>query len=334
MITNENGEFSGTLKEFNNYKIESGLPTDPGGIAAISFPEISESGASLSARSPITIDMERNVEPYGDVCRVLQDNEEMVFFGYNNKTRSIPGLPDGVPIEVPLDYGALNQILSPVGNPIPVAPVTLFAPGMLGYALPLAAFRTTEDTYLGSWKCLGGRAVINGLPEICTDRGDDDEGGGGGGGEGGGGGGGGEGGGAPGEGGGACKITDEKVMDQIWRYANRTVVAQIELANNSFVGKRWTPNPSNRLFITKRGAIVLAALRKAVVPYYNTYTCQVVAAGCRTIKIDKAKIRVIFSGLYTKVPKGLESLGKDKVKRKKYLEALLKKLPAEVTSCN
>ncbi len=325
MITNERGEFSGTLKERNNYKIESGLPTDPGGIAAISFPEISESGASLSARSPITIDMEINLEPYGDVCRVLQDNEEMVFFGYNNKTRSIPGLPDGVPIEVPLDYGALNQILSPVGNPIPVAPVTLFAPGMLGYALPLAAFRTTEDTYLGIWKCLGRRADINGLPEVCTNRGDDDEGGGGGGGEGGGG----EG---EGEGNGACKITDEKVMDQIWHYASRTVFYQIKLAN-SLAGKRWTPNPLIRLVITKRGAKVLAALRAAILPYYNTYTCQVVAAACRTIKIDKDKIRVIFSGLYTKVPKGLEPLGNDKVKRKKYIDALLKKLPAEVTSC-
>jgi len=332
MITNERGEFSGTLKERNNYKIESGLPTDPGGIAAISFPEISESGASLSARSPITIDMERNIDIDGDVCRVLQGNVEMVFFPYENTTRSIPGMPDGVPIEIPLDYGALNQIFSPVGNPNPApAPDDLFYIGKQGFARQLEAFRTTEDTYLGSWKLLGRSVDINGLPEICTDRGDDDEGGGGGG-EGGGGGGGGEGGGGPGEGGGACKITDEKVMDQIWRYANRTVVAQIELAN-SLAGKRWTPNPRNRLFITKRGAMVLAALRKAIVPYYNTYTCQVVAAACRTIKIDKDKIRVIFSGLYTKVPKGLEPLGNDKVKRKKYIEALLKKLPAEVTSC-
>ena len=250
----------------------------------------------------ITLNIETNGD-IGDVCLVLQNNQEMVFFGYNNTTSSIPGLPDGAPIEVPLS--ALNQIYSPVGNPIPVAPVTLFAPGMLGYALPLAAFRTTEDTYSGIWKFLGLEAIINGLPKICPDRGDAEP----------------------------CRINNVTVLNKIWRYASRTVADQIELAN-SLAGKRWTPNPSNRLVITKRGAIVLAALRAAIAPLYDTYTCEVVAAGCRTIKIDKDKIRVIFSGLYTKVPKGLESLGNDKAKRKKYIDALLKKLPTEVTSCH
>ena len=52
-------------------------------------------------------------------------------------------MPDGVPIEVPLDYSALNQIFSPIGNPNPApAPETLFAIGKLGYARDLAAFET------------------------------------------------------------------------------------------------------------------------------------------------------------------------------------------------
>ena len=311
MITNEKGEFSGTLKELNNYEIKSGLPTDPGGIAAISFSNIFESGASLSARSPFTIDMNRNITlnietngDIGDVCLVLQNNQEMVFFGYNNTTSSIPGLPDGAPIDVPLS--ALNQIYSPVGNPIPApAPDTLFAIGNQGFTRKLLAFATSTGTYAGIWKFLGLQAIINGRPKICPDQGDAQP----------------------------CTINHVTVLNKIWRYASRTVADQIELAN-SLAGKRWTPNPSNRLVITKRGAIVLAALRAAIAPLYDTYTCEVVAAGCRTIKIDKDKIRVIFSGLYTKVPKGLESLGNDKAKRKKYIDALLKKLPTEVTSCH
>ena len=309
MITNEKGEFSGTLKGHNNYEIKSGLPTDPGGIAAISFSNIFESGASLSARSPFTIDMNRNITlnietngDIGDVCLVLQNNQEMVFFRYNNTTSSIPGLPDGVPIDVPLS--ALNQIYSPVGNPIPApAPDTLFAIGNQGFTRKLLAFATSTGTYAGIWKFLGLQAIINGRPKICPDQGDAQP----------------------------CTINHVTVLNKIWRYANRTVIAQIELAN-SLAGKGWTPNPSNRLVITNRGANVLEALRAATGPYY-TYTCEVVAAGCRTIKVDKNKIRAIFSGLYTKVPKGLEPLGNDKVKRKKYIDALLKKLPTEVTSC-
>ena len=306
VTTDENGEFVVTLQENGNYEIKSGLPTDPGGIAAISFSNIFESGASLSARSPITIDMQRNVHIDGPVCRVLQDGIEKAFFPYENTTSSIPGMLDGVPIEVSLDYSALNQIFSPINNPNTApAPETLFAIGKQGFARDLAAFETTAGTLAGTWNFLGQQVVIEGLPEICKDRGNGE----------------------------FCTPTDEKVLAEIWRYTSRVVIAQINLAN-SLAGKTWKPNPSNRLFITRRAAKVLAALRAAVAPYYNTYSCEVVTAPCRSINIDKKKIRVIFSGLYTKVPKGLESLNSDKAAHKKRLEALLKKIPKNVTSCD
>ena len=306
VTANENGAFVVTLQENGNYEIKSGLPTDPGGVAAISFiNNIFESGTSLHARSPITIEMQRNVHIDGPVCLVFQDGKQKAFFPYENTTSSIPGMPDGVPIEVPLDYSALNQIFSPVGNPNPApAPETLFAIDKQGFARDLAAFETTTGTHAGTWNFLGQQVVIEGLPPICEDRGDGE----------------------------SCSPTDEKVFDEIWRFTSRVVIAQINLAN-SLAGKIWKPNPANRLFTPTRGARVLAAIRKAVVPYYNTYSCEVVAAECSTIKIDKAKIRVIFSGLYTRVPKGLESLGYDKEKRKKRLEDLLSKLPKMVTAC-
>ena len=306
VTTNENGAFVVTLQENGNYEIKSGLPTDPGGVAAISFiNNIFESGTSLHARSPITIEMQRNVHIDGPVCLVFQDGKQKAFFPYENTTSSIPGMLDGVPIEVPLDYSALNQIFSPIGNPIPApAPETLFAIGKQGFARDLAAFETTTGTHAGTWNFLGERVGFVGLPEICKDRGDGE----------------------------SCTPTDEKVFDEIWRLTSRVVIAQINLAN-SLANKTWKPNPPNRLLITNRGAKVLAALRAVFAPYYNTYSCEVVAAECRTIKIDKAKFRVIFSALYTKVPKGLESLGYDKEKRKKRLEELLSKLPKMVTAC-
>ena len=310
VTADENGEFVVTLQENGNYEIQSGLPTDPGGVAAISFiNNIFESGASLHAQSPLEIAMQRNVHIDGPVCRILQDGIQKAFFPYENTTSSIPGMPDGVPIEVPLDYSALNQMFSPVGNPNPApAPETLFAIGKLGFARDLAAFKTDTGTdtgtYAGTWNFLGEQVGFEGLPPICEDRGDGE----------------------------SCSPTDEKVFDEIWRFTSRVVIAQINLAN-SLAGKTWKPNPANRLFTPTRGAMVLAAIRKAVVPYYNTYSCEVVAAECSTIKIDKAKIRVIFSGLYTKVPKGLESLGYDKERRKKRLEELLRKLPKSVTVC-
>ena len=308
VTADKNGEIVVTLQENGNYEIQSGLPIDPGGVAAISFiNNIFESGANLQAQSPLEIAMQRNVHIDGPVCRILQDGIEKAFFPYENTTSSIPGMPDGVPIEVPLDYSALNQIFSPIGNPNPApAPETLFAIGKLGFARDLAAFETATGTYAGTWNFLGEQVGFEGLPEVCENRGDGE----------------------------SCSPTDEKVFAKIWEFTSRVVIAQIKLAN-SLAGKTWKPNPTNRLLIPTRGARVLAAIRKAVVPYYDTYSCEVVAAECSTIKTDKAKakIRVIFSGLYTKVPKGLESLRYDKKRRTKRLDELLRKLPKSVTVC-
>ena len=306
VTTDELGAFAVILKENNEYKISSGLPANLGGVAAISFTDILESGASLAERSPVIIPGKRNVRPDGPVCLVLQNNQQMVFFGYNNTTSSIPGLPEGGIIEVPLIYNKLNQIFSPIDNPNPApAPETRFAIGKNGFTRPFSAFATGTGTYAGTWDFLGEQAIIDGALEICADRGDSEP----------------------------CTLNNEIVLDEIWSYTKETFLAQIELSN-SLAGKRWFPNPSRRHVILKRGVYVLAALRAAIAPLYDTYTCEVVAAGCRTFKINKDKIRVIFSGLYTKMPKGLESLGNDKVKRKKHIERLLKKLPTEVTSCD
>ena len=307
VTTDELGAFAVILKEKNEYKITSGLPANLGGVAAISFTDILESGASLAERSPVIIPMQRNVRLDGPVCRVLRnDAVELAFFPYENTTSSIPGLPEGVQIEVPLIYSKLNQIFSPIDNPNPApAPETRFAIGKNGFTRPFSAFATGTGTYAGTWDFLGEQAIIDGALEICADRGDSEP----------------------------CTLNNEIVLDEIWSYTKETFIAQIQLSN-SLAGKRWFPNPSRRHVILKRGVYVLAALRAAIAPLYDTYTCEVVAAGCRTFKINKDKIRVIFSGLYTKMPKGLESLGNDKVKRKKHIERLLKKLPTEVTSCD
>ena len=308
VTTDELGAFAVILKENNEYKITSGLPANLGGVAAISFTDILESGASLAERSPVIIPMQRNVRLDGPVCRVLRNDAiELAFFPYENTTSSIPGLPDGVQIELPLIYNKLNQIFSPIDNPNPApAPETLFAIGKQGFARELSAFATSTGTYAGTWNFLGEQAIIDGPLEICPDRGDSK----------------------------LCTPTDEKALNEIWIYTSRVIVNQITKASKLAANKTWRPDPDKRLFIINRGSAVLAALRQEISTYYNTHTCEVVAATCRTINVDKKKIRALFNRLYTRTPKGLESLASDEAARKKRLEALLKKIPKNVTSCD
>ena len=183
-------------------------------------------------------------------------------------------------------------------------PETLFAAGRQGFTRSLSAFETTNGTYAGVWEFLGQQATIDGLPEVCADRGDE----------------------------GACKPTDEVALNKIWRFVTRVVADQFVKAN-SLAGKTWKPIPEKRLFIVNRGSKTLATLRQALNKYYNSYTCEVVMASCRTIKVNKNKIRDIFSRLYGKVPRGLESLNNDQARRKLRLEKLLKDIPNEVSSC-
>ena len=308
VTTDELGAFAVILKEKNEYKITSGLPANLGGVAAISFTDILESGASLAERSPVIIPMQRNVRLDGPVCRVLRnDAVELAFFPYENTTSSIPGLPEGVQIEVPLIYSKLNQIFSPIDNPNPApAPETRFAIGKNGFTLPFSAFATDTGTYAGSWNFLGEQAIIDGPLEICADRGDSE----------------------------LCTPTDEIALNEITIYTNKVIVSQITKTNRIAASKPSKQNRANSLFITKRGSEVLAAITQQISTYSNTYTCQVVVASCRTIKVDKNKINALFNRLYTRTPRGLESLTSDKAARKKRLVALLKKIPQNVASCD
>ena len=308
VTTDELGAFAVILKEKNEYKITSGLPANLGGVAAISFTDILESGASLAERSPVIIPMQRNVRLDGPVCRVLRnDAVELAFFPYENTTSSIPGLPEGVQIEVPLIYSKLNQIFSPIDNPNPApAPETRFAIGKNGFTLPFSAFATSTGTYTGTWNFLGEQAIIDGPLEICADRG----------------------------GSGLCTPTDKSALNEITIYTNKVIVSQITKTNRIAASKPSKQNRANSRFITNRGSEVLAAITQQISTYYNTYTCEVVAASCRTIKVNKKKINALFNRLYTRTPRGLESLTSDKAARKKRLKALLKKIPQNVASCD
>ncbi len=307
VTTDELGAFAVILKENDEYKISSGLPANVGGVAAISFDDILESGASLAERSPVIIPSKRNVRP-GPVCRVLRNDAiELAFFPYENTTSSIPGLPDGVQIELPLIYSKLNQIFSPTDNPNPApVPETLFAIGKNGFARELSAFATSTGTYAGTWNILGEQAIIDGQLDICADSGDSE----------------------------LCTPTDEMALNEITIYTNKVIVSQINKTNRIAASKPSKQNRANSRFITKRGSEVLAAITQQISTYYNTYTCQVVAATCGTKKVNKNKIKTFFNRLYTRTPRGLESLNSDKAARKKRLVALLKKIPQNVASCD
>ena len=294
-LTDNDGELAIVLQENGNYSIVSGMPGDTGN-KAIDFAEIVDSGRSLADRSvdaPIDIEMTRNIAIERPVCRSTVSGVEFVQFFFNNRVST--------PLQVPLSYSRLNQILSPAGDQ---TPIELFPSGSHFFYLPLSGFQSA-GTYVGQWNFVGQSEYFNSLPPPCTDGGDPD-----------------------------CTPINEQLLDNIWEFFNREVKRQVSQAN-SLAGKTWRPKPSERLFVFNRGARSLAPLRKELGKYEGTLECsEATSAACRTLKFDKAAIRTLFMKLFVGNPRGLEPLAANQKAKQAALEQLLKPLPKNVTKCD
>jgi hypothetical protein len=151
-ITDSEGEFVASLDNATLYTISTGL-------AAVSFDPILETGAALTARSPVTIEAQRLVTPAEDPCRILINGVPHVYFSSNNVTDQT--------LTVPLAYTSLNQMLSVTGQ---ATPAENFAPGTSGFSLPESYF-TSGTTLMGVWKFLGLDVTITPDLQVCADRG-------------------------------------------------------------------------------------------------------------------------------------------------------------------
>ena len=296
-ITDNNGELAVTLQENGNYSIVSGLPGDTGN-KAIEFPEIVDSGRNLADRSvvePIDIEMVRNILIERPICRATVSGEEVLYFFYQNNVST--------PLQVPLSYSKLNQILSPRGDQ---APIELFPSGSHFFYLPLSGFNAS-GSYVGQWNFVGQSESFSSLPPPCTDGGD------------------------PGE----CTPVDQQLFDNIWEYFSREVRSQVAQANSLAKRRIWRPRPFQRLFVFNRATPVLKALRRELGKYQDTVECSgATASTCTTKRVDKAAIRSLFLELFEGNLRGLEPLAANEKAKQAALERLLKSLPTDVTKCD
>lgn len=295
-LSDNDGELAVTLQENGTYSIISGLPGDTGN-KAIDFNEIVDSGANLAALSadaPIDIEMTRNIVIERPVCRNTVNGVQMLYFFYNNRVTT--------PLQMPLLYNKLNQILSPRGDQ---EPIELFSSGSHFFYLPLSGF-DASGSHVGQWNFVGQSTSFSSLPPECFGGGDPDD----------------------------CVPVEQQLLHNIWEFFNREVNRQVSQAN-SLAGKTWRPKPSERLFVLNRGARSLAGLRTELAKYKGSLECSTpTSSACRTFKVDKAAIRTLFMKLFVGNPRGLEPLAANQKARQNALEQLLKTLPKNVTKCD
>lgn len=299
-LTDNNGELAIVLQENGNYSIISGMPGDTGN-KAIEFPEIINTGrnlADLSASAPIDIEMTRNIEIERPVCRSTISGVEFVQFFFNNKVNT--------PLQVPLTYNKLNQMLSPQGDQ---TPIELFPSGSNFFYLPLSGFQAA-GTYVGQWNFVGQSTFFSGLPEQCTGGGDPD-----------------------------CTPINQALLDDVKRFFQREVFRQFAEANR-LANRTWFPNQKTRLdlqqgrlVIIRRNQRVLRKLSGMLDDYENTLVCTE-PTSCRTFQLKKGAIASLLSDLFEGNPRGLESLAIPKEAKKRALNRLLKDLPDEVSQCD
>jgi hypothetical protein len=295
VTTDDNGEFRVTLQEDGYYIISSGLPNEYG-AQAITFTPVPDSGLNLGIRSPLVIEMQRNITLDGPICRALQNGVEVAYFPYRNTA--------GVPVQLPLEYSRLNQIFSPRGE---ATPPELFVGGKNGFFRPLSAF-VTEGTYAGAWHVAGQQLVMNGKPPVCTGGGDPDP--------------------------GTCTKINMAKFNAVWSYTATVVRTQVNKAN-SLAGVSWFPKPRQRLAIFGRGATVLSGIRNEINKYADTYSCEApLPDTCTALQVNKRKLTSLFDKLYSGTPEGLEALDRLRTEQKSGFSKRLKALPNQVAQCS
>jgi len=288
-ITDSEGQFTASLENSTLYTISTGL-------AAISFDPILETGAALSARSPVTIEAQRLITSTEDPCRILIDGTEHVYFSSTNLTDE--------PLTVPLSSTSLNQILSVTGEAVPPE---IFAPGTSGFSIPTSTF-TSGTELLGVWKFLGQEITVSSNLNICSDRG------------------------VPGQ----CEVIDPTVLRGPFDYVRKVIIRLTKQSLSAAKSGRWrSTNGKYRVPFLTRGANALGAMEGLFTQSKSqNFVCEVMPMSCTLKRVPKQALVSAFAGIFKgKVPRGLEHISARSKKEIAAFQRELRKLPDTYVTC-
>lgn len=151
--TDANGIITGSFGSGETVHISSGLD-------AIRFVPISESGASLAARSPVQINAERLVVAGSPCRRFIYDSGEEVLFPFVNSLDVLQSIDNAAP---------LNILTREGGEPAATQPPTVFPPGVGLFTSPLSEFASPDpgvSRITAAWKLLGMEKTFSFDPAV------------------------------------------------------------------------------------------------------------------------------------------------------------------------
>jgi hypothetical protein len=289
-ITDSQGEFTASLENSALYTISTGLE-------AISFEPILETGGTLAARSPVTIEAQRLITPDQDPCRILINGAPHVYFSSNNAT--------GQTLTVPLTYTELNQMLSVTGQ---ATPPEYFAPGTSGFSIPEDYF-TSGTTLTGVWKFLGLDVTVKPNLDVCADRG------------------------VPGQ----CELLDPTLLRSPFEYTRATIVRLTNLSLAAARAGRWKgANGRFSVPFMSRGARALAYMERIFRNSSGqNFQCEMVPMSCSVRRVPKKELTKVFAQIFAgHVPRGLEHVARRSKSEIAAFERLMKKLPNSYVKCD
>jgi hypothetical protein len=288
-ITDSDGEFVAALENATLYTISTGLE-------AISFDPILETGGTLAARSPVTIEARRLVTPAEDPCRILINGVPHVYFSSNNVTDQA--------LTVPITYTTLNQMLSVTGE---ATPAETFAPGTSGFSLPESYF-TSGTTLMGVWKFLGLDITLTPDLQFCSDRG------------------------VPGQ----CEVIDPTVMRGPFDYVRKVIIRLTKQSLAAARNGRWKSiDGKYRVPFLIQGAKALAAMdgifKQSATP---SFSCEITPKTCSLRRVPKPALTKAFSQIFVgKVPRGLEHISRRAKQEIAAFKRELRKVPDSYVTC-
>jgi len=289
-FTDSQGQFSAPLGSSTLYTISTGLP-------AISFDPILETGGSLAARSPVTIEARRLITPAREPCKILISGIPHVYFASVNETDET--------LSVALSYVTLNQMLSVTGE---ATPAEHFAPGTSGFSVPERYF-TSGASLAGVWRFLGEEIAVTRDISVCADTG------------------------VPGQ----CAVIEPTRLRGPFDYVRKVIMRLTKQSLAAARTGRWKSiNGKYRIPFLVRGAKALAAMEGLFTESNGqNFVCEVTPKSCRLRRVPKAALTKAFAKIFGgKVPRGLEHISRRSKKEVAAFQRELRKVPDSYVTCD
>jgi hypothetical protein len=262
----------------------------------MSFDPILETGGSLAARSPVTIEAQRLISVVDEPCRVMIGGVPNVYFSSSNTTDQL--------LTVPLSYDYLNRMYSVTGEAVPAQS---FAPGTSGFSVPEAYF-TSGRTLTGVWSFLGQSVTVTPNLQVCSDRG------------------------MPGD----CDPLDSALLRTPMDFTRTMILRLTKQSLAAARAGKWREKSGKfSVPFLSRGAQSLAYMERLLKNARgDLYTCQAVPKTCSVVRVPKSKLAKAFASVFVgRVPRGLEHIAVRAKRENRAFARVLRKLPDRVVRC-